>query len=127
MSLRHDLLAALVALAACATSSETTRLRESDQRPVPEMRDLDGGLSIADQSLAPDDVELRETIRGALLADPFLSTTAKSVNIVSSEKRVTLRGIVASETERSRVAAYAAEIAGGSEQVDNLLQVPDAH
>ena len=129
MSPRNTLIVALTVLAACATSTEVNRAtphQASAHRGVPESRDLDGGLTVAEQSLAPDDVELRETIRDALLADPYLSTTAKSVNIVSNEKHVTLRGFVASETERKRVAGYAAEIAGGSEQVDNLLQVPAA-
>ncbi len=129
MSPRQTLIVAFTVLAACATSTEARRLTPHQARAdrgVPEARDLVGGLTVAEQSLAPADVELRETIRDALLADPYLSTTAKSVNIVSNEKRVTLRGVVASEIERKRVASYAAEIAGGSEQVDNLLQVPAA-
>ena len=117
---------AALALAGCATStSRPTALDDANQRPVPEMRDLDGGLSMADQSIAPEDVELRETIRTALLADPYLSTTAKAVNIVSSDKHVTLRGLVTTENERTRVVGYATQIAGAG-QVDDVLQVPPA-
>ncbi len=124
MSLRHILFSTIVVVIACASSSSSTR--PASQHPLSETTDLDGGLTLAEQSSKPADVELRETIRNALLADPFLSTTAKSVNIVSSEKRVTLRGVVANETEKLRVANYAAQIAGGTDQVNNLLQVPDA-
>ena len=117
---------AVGALAGCVTTTPqtpSTAVQDSEQRPVPLMGDLDGGLGINDQSLKPDDVQLRQTIREALLADPFLSSTAKSVNIVSNDKRVTLRGVVTNEQERQLVARYANDIAG-AESVDNLLQVP---
>lgn len=120
--MNRSLILSTFVVAACATALHPTPIDESEQRPVPVMGDLDGGLGINDQSLKPDDVLLRQTIRDALLADPFLSNTAKSVNIVSNEKRVTLRGVVNTAGERATILRYANQIAG-ADQVDNLLQV----
>ena len=121
-TLLSTLLSLLVLSASCATTAierEGVPPTAIEQRPVPVMGDINGGLSIADQSLKPDDVQLRQIIREALLADPFLSNAAKAVNIVSNEHRVTLRGIVDSERERESIGNYAVAIAGEN-YVDNF-------
>jgi osmotically-inducible protein OsmY len=50
------------------------------------------------------------------------SLTAQNIKIVTRDGRVTLRGPVASDDEKSRIAQFAADVVG-AERVSNQLDV----
>jgi len=56
------------------------------------------------------------------MKDDSLSFTAKNVKIITVDGKVTLRGPVKSEAERSAIEAAARRVAGAA-QVDNQLEV----
>lgn len=76
----------------------------------------------ADQSEAPADRDMTQHIRQAVMADDSLSSAAHNVKIITVGGRVTLRGPVDSDVERTRVLEKAQAIAGAT-NVDNQLEV----
>jgi hyperosmotically inducible periplasmic protein len=75
-----------------------------------------------DQGNNATDLKITQQIRQAVMADGTLSFTAKNVKIITQNGKVTLRGPVKSEDERSRIEAAARKVAGAV-QVDNQLEV----
>ena len=75
-----------------------------------------------DQGNNQTDLKITQQIRQAVMADGSLSFTAKNVKIITQNGKVTLRGPVKSEDERSRIEAAARKVAGAA-QVDNQLEV----
>ena len=75
-----------------------------------------------DQGNNASDLKITQKIRQAVMADGALSFTAKNVKIITQNGKVTLRGPVNSEDERSRIEAAARKVAGTA-QVDNQLEV----
>ena len=87
------------------------------------VRDGEGGtLTPMDQSNQAGDLALTKRIRGDLVADDSLSLKAHNVKIISIDGVVTLRGPVASEAEKDRIAMVAEKVAG-SGKVRNQLEV----
>jgi len=86
----------------------------------------DGGnktLTPADQGNSPADLELSQKIRKALVIRPTdYSVAAKNIKVITVNGKVTLRGPVQSETERTAVAALARSVAGEA-NVDDQLEV----
>lgn len=126
--------AALV-LAGCATSSTTpertstrpTAQRKATAAPKPEVATTvpDAGraeLTAMDQSNDPVDLRLTQDIRKALMGDGQLSFGSKNVQIISRDRRVTLRGAAGTPTEREIIVKYAVAVAGAS-SVDDRLDV----
>ncbi len=86
-------------------------------------RDKDGkNLTPMDQGGSEGDRKITQQIRQAVMKDGSLSFTAKNVKIITINGKVTLRGPVKTEAERSAIEA-AAKSAAGANQVDNLLEV----
>ena len=86
-------------------------------------RDRNQGEPTADQQkMNPEDRELTKKIRSAITADKSLSTYAHNVKIISQNGKVTLKGPVRSEQEKTSIAAKATEVAGQG-NVDNKLDV----
>ena len=86
-------------------------------------RDRNQGEPTADQQkMNPEDRELAKKIRSALMADKSLSTYAHNVKIISQNGKVTLKGPVRSEEEKTTIATKATEVAGQG-NVDNRLDV----
>jgi hyperosmotically inducible protein len=75
-----------------------------------------------DQRENETDLKITQQIRQAVMADKSLSFTAKNVKIITQGGKVTLRGPVNSEQERSAIEAAARKVAGAT-QVDNQLEV----
>jgi hypothetical protein len=75
-----------------------------------------------DQGNNQTDLKITQQIRQAVMADDSLSFTAKNVKIITQNGKVTLRGPVKSEDERSRIEAAARKVAGAV-QVDNQIEV----
>lgn len=110
-------IAAVSALAmlgiACERSLETGDTFASGGTPA---------VSATDQSNAPADLQVTQEIRQALLARDSLSTAAKNVTVVTESGRVTVRGSLPSEAERTVVTGIAQELARGR-QVDDQIRV----
>ena len=86
-------------------------------------RDRDRSAPTADrQKMSATDRELARKIRAALHDDKSLSTYAHNVKIISRDGRVTLKGPVRSEEEKTAIESKATEIAGAG-NVTNELEV----
>jgi len=81
----------------------------------------DRTLTPVDQGGAESDRKITQQIRQAVVGDDSLSFTAKNVKIITIDGKVTLRGPVKSEQERSAIGAAAKKVAGA--RVDNQLEV----
>lgn len=87
------------------------------------IRDLSAKeLTAMDQSNDPKDIETSRKIREALTSDSSLSTYAQNVKIIVAGRKITLKGPVRSETERSKILKTANGF-GRDYQVDNQLQI----
>jgi hyperosmotically inducible protein len=79
-------------------------------------------LTAGDESSSPSDIALAQKIRQQVVADASLSTMAHNVKIITVNGVVTLRGPVKTPSEKERVAATAAQIAGAG-KVHNDLEI----
>jgi hypothetical protein len=107
---------------------DNTRTASDDSRVAPDntkvnKRDTnDAALTPMDQSNEKTDLKITQQIRQAVMADGSLSFTAKNVKIITQGGKVTLRGPVKSDQERSNIEAAARKVAGVT-QVDNQIEV----
>lgn len=76
------------------------------------------------QQMNSSDRETAQKIRKSIMADKSLSTYAHNVKVIAEGGKVTLKGPVHSEEERSALTAKAGEIAGPSNVNDELNVVP---
>ena len=121
--------AALLALvpAGAAWTAEATRPGQAGaydpENTGRNVRDRAGTNPTADQqSNDKGDVAITQAIRRAVVDDKSLSTSAHNVKIVTVDGVVTLRGPVASATEKTTIAAKAHQVAG-VKRVDNQLEI----
>ena len=84
-------------------------------------RDRHGALTPMDQGGGADR-DITAAIRRSVVADKALSFTAKNVKIITVGGKVTLRGPVKSDDEKSAIEAKA-KAAPGVSSVDNQLEV----
>jgi osmotically-inducible protein OsmY len=98
------------------SDADNTRVNERDREA--------NALTPMDQSEAAGDRELLARIRKAVIADDSLSFTAKNVKIITRDGRVTLRGSVNNERERTTI-ERAAQEAAGPDRVVNQLEVSE--
>ena len=84
-------------------------------------RERHGALTPMDQG-GGNDRDITAAVRRAVVADKALSFTAKNVKIITVGGKVTLRGPVKSEDEKSSIEAKAKATTGVSD-VDNQLEV----
>jgi len=80
-------------------------------------------LTPMDQGSSEGDRKITQQIRQDLMKDKSLSFTAKNVKIITINGKVTLRGPVKSEAERSAIEAAARRAAGSGAQVDSQLEL----
>jgi hyperosmotically inducible protein len=95
------------------TQPDNTKVNERDTKsatPTP-----------MDQGNNESDLKITQQIRQAVMANDSLSFTAKNIKIITSGGKVTLRGPVKTEQERSAIEAAARKVAGA--QVDNQIEV----
>jgi hyperosmotically inducible protein len=87
--------------------------------------DQSSGAPTADrQKMNPADRDLTKKIRAALHDDSTLSTYAHNIKIVSQDGKVTLKGPVRSDDEKSAIEAKATEIAGQGNVTNSLTVAP---
>lgn len=115
-------------LGVCLVAAPLPRPSQDTQQPAPDnsktnKRDRDNAAPTADQQKTnPADRELTRKIRAALHQDKSLSTYAHNIKIVTQDGRVTLRGPVRSDEEKSAIESKATEVAGAG-NVTNELEV----
>jgi len=74
------------------------------------------------QKMNPSDRAITQKIRKAIHQDQSLSIYAHNIKIITQDGKVTLRGPVRSEEEKSNLAAKAVSVAG-QDNVTNQLEV----
>jgi osmotically-inducible protein OsmY len=88
-------------------------------------RDRDKNSPTADrQKMNPTDRDLAKRIRSAITDDKSLSTYAHNIKIVAQDGKVTLKGPVRSEEEKSAIETKATEVAGAGNVVNQLEVAP---
>jgi hyperosmotically inducible periplasmic protein len=102
---------------------------DTSQSPSPadntkiNQRDRNQSDPTADQQKEnPNDRQLAQQIRRALVKDKSLSTNAHNVKIIAQNGMVTLKGPVNSDSEKQAIEAKAAQIAG-ADKVSSDIQV----
>jgi hyperosmotically inducible protein len=76
------------------------------------------------QKMNPADRAITQKIRKAIHADSTLSTYAHNIKIISQDGKVTLRGPVRSEEEKTNIKAKAVAVAGEGNVTDQLEIAP---
>jgi hyperosmotically inducible periplasmic protein len=110
---------------AAERAAETDRASFGETKPADNTahneRDAAGNkLTPLDQSHAESDVEMTRSIRKMLVDDDTLGTNAQNVKVITVDGKVTLRGPVATASERTRVVAIAEKVAGADRVVSEL-------
>lgn len=76
------------------------------------------------QKMDPADRAITQNIRKAIYEDRSLSTYAHNIKIITQDGKVTLRGPVRSDDERSSIEAKAVSVAGPGNVTDDLEVAP---
>jgi len=104
------------------TDRSTAPTTDADNSRVNKRDRNSAALTPMDQGGSESDRKLTQQIRQELMKDKSLSFTAKNVKIITIGGKVTLRGPVKSDAERSAVEG-AARRAAGSGQVESQLEI----
>ena len=127
---RPRLLLPFGALLFCASLMATPVPRYQDtQQPAPDntKKNKDQAPPTADQQkMNPSDRAITQKIRKAIHEDNSISTYAHNIKIISQDGKVTLRGPVRSEDEKSNLQAKAVAVAGEG-NVTNELEVKSSN
>jgi hyperosmotically inducible periplasmic protein len=84
-------------------------------------RDRSGETNTSgDQSNSSADLKITQAVRRALMKDRELSTTAKSIKVITANGQVTLRGPVNNAQEKAKIDQIARSAASGAQIVDQL-------
>lgn len=110
---------------AAAAPMDTPRAPVAPDNTRINSRDANGGSSLTpmDQGPSPADRRMTQQIRQEVMKDKSLSFTAKNVKIITINGKVTLRGPVKSEAERTAIEAAARRVAGSGAMVDSQLEL----
>src|SRR4029077_513424 len=124
----HRLLLPLGALALGASLMAAPAVRQQDpQQPAPDntKRNRDQTDPSADQQkMNPSDRAITQKIRKAIHEDNNLSTYAHNIKIITQDGKVTLRGPVRSEEEKTNLQAKAVAVAGEGNVTKDLEIAP---
>ena len=101
--------------ARATTDADNSRINQRDRAAT--------ALTPMDQGPSESDRRITQQIRQEVMRDKTLSFTAKNVKIITVNGKVTLRGPVKSEAERSAIEAVARRLAGSGAQVDSQLEL----
>src|ERR1700732_104191 len=119
-----------VGAAALSTALMAMPKQDNGQQPAPDnsktnKRDRDKNSPTADrQKMNATDRDLAKRIRSAIVDDKSLSTYAHNIKIVAQDGKVTLKGPVRSEEEKSAIEAKATEVAGAGNVINQLEVAP---
>jgi hypothetical protein len=82
------------------------------------------GVTADDQSMNSQDTELARKIRASVMKDKSLSTYAHNVKIIVQSGKVTLKGPVRSDMERTTVEKKATDVVGATNVTNELTVAP---
>jgi hyperosmotically inducible periplasmic protein len=83
-----------------------------------------GATTAAQQKMNPADRDTTKKIRSSIFQDKSLSTYAHNIKIITRDGKVTLKGPVRSEDEKSNIEAKAKAVAGDANVNDQLEIAP---
>lgn len=89
-----------------AQSADNTKLNERDSDPAE--------LTAEEQGETPQDRDITQKIRKAIVGDDTLSNYAHNIKIITSGGVVTLKGPVVSEEEKDVIGQLASDVAGNT-------------
>jgi osmotically-inducible protein OsmY len=103
--------------------------QDAQQQPAPDntktnKRDRDQSSPTADQKMNATDRDLAKRVRSAIMADKSLSTYAHNIKVVAQDGKVTLKGPVRSDEEKSAIETKATEVAGAGNVINQLEVAP---
>jgi hyperosmotically inducible periplasmic protein len=118
--------AALIAVLTAAPLLGSAALARPYQEPAPDNTKVNKqNTPTADQQkMSPTDRELTRKIRAAIHQDKSLSTYAHNIKIISQDGKVTLKGPVRSDEEKTAIEAKATSVAGEGNVTDQLEVTP---
>jgi len=105
-----------------STASNRTTPPAADNSDVNDRDRARSAVTPMDQGESEADRTITQQIRQAVMKDSSLSFNAKNVKIITLNRKVTLRGPVKNDAERSTIEAAAKKVAGVT-SVDNQLEV----
>jgi osmotically-inducible protein OsmY len=117
----------LLALAVCpawAQDSSSTAPKAGDNSAVNQRDKNQAEPTAGQQSNNRSDLDTTKAIRQALVKDKSLSTYAHNVKVITQNGKVTLKGPVRSDDEKSTIATKAAQVAGQGNITDEMTVVP---
>lgn len=121
----HRLLLPLGSLVLCASLMAIPMVQGGQQQPPPDntKNNKDQTPPTADQQkMNASDTAITQKIRKAIHDDSSLSTYAHNIKIIAQDGKVTLRGPVRSEDEKSNLQAKAVVVVG-QDNVINLIEI----
>jgi len=103
-----------------------TLLAQAPDNSATNKRDRESGsVTAGTQKNNKSDLKLAKEIRQAVYKDKSLSTYAHNVKIVVTDGKVTLKGPVKNDAEKSTVAEKATAVAGAGNVTNELEIAPD--
>jgi hyperosmotically inducible periplasmic protein len=133
MKSRYNLANKLVMMGATLVFSASlgaTSRPQSGQQPAPDntktnQGDANPGAVTADQQkMNTADRQTTKQIRSAIVKDKTLSTYSHNIKIITQDGKVTLKGPVRSDDEKSNIEAKAAAVAGAGNVTSQLTVAP---
>ena len=118
---------ALSVLGVCGQAQDTPKTPPAPDNTKVNQRDRDKSAPTADQAKnTTNDRDTMQKIRKAVMADKSLSTYAHNVKIISQGGKVTLKGPVRTEEEKSTIEQKATEVAGAGNVTNEITVKPAA-
>lgn len=112
--MRLAILALALTVSAFAQQPDNTKVNERDKKP--------GAITADQQGNSKEDLSRTAAIRKAIVDRKDLSVYAQNVKIITLNGRVSLRGPVRDQQERTLIAQLATDIAG-AQNVKNELEI----
>jgi hyperosmotically inducible periplasmic protein len=109
-------LAAVGTIAAQQPAPDNSKVNARDSKPAQKTAE--------DQSNSASDVETTQKIRKAIIDDSTLSTYARNVKIITAKGKVTLKGPVRSDAEKTAIETKARELAGSANVTSQITIAP---
>jgi hyperosmotically inducible protein len=104
--------------------------QDNTQQPAPDnsktnQRDRDQSSPTADQQkMNPADHDITKKIRSAIHNDKSLSSYAHNIKVITQDGKVTLKGPVRSDEEKTNIESKATAVAGEGKVTDQLEVAP---
>ncbi len=109
-----------------APYAASTPLSPTPQQAAPDDTKMNKGdyqkdaVTADQQKMNPNDRTITQKIRAEIMKDKSLSTYAHNIKIISQDGKVTLKGPVRTQEEKSSVEAKAAAIAGDGKVISQI-------